>query len=94
MKNLFATFFCWWAFLHVIWMALTFILWGIADLDDNNPITVASELIYDYYAFDLFQMNGWVILSFAPAIWGTLRVTTGGWCILPWRKKWQLDSLQ
>ena len=93
MKNLFATFFCWWAFLHVIWMALTFILWGIVDVDDNSPITLTSEFIYDYYAFDLFQMNGWVILGFAPAVWATLRVTTGRWCILPWRKKWQVDSL-
>ena len=92
MKNLFATFFCWWAFFRHL-MVLTFILWGIVDLDDNIPITLTSEFIYDNYDFDLFQMNGWVILGFAPAVWATLRVTTGRWCILPWRKKWQLDSL-
>ena len=74
-------------------MVLTFILWGIIDIDDNSPITLTSEFIYDRYAFGLFQMNGWAILGFAPAVWATLRFTTGRWCILPWRKKWQLDSL-
>ena len=80
--------------MHVIWIVLTFMLWGVVDVDDNSLITLTSEFIYDYYAFDLFKMNGWVILGFAPAVWATLRVATGRWCILPWRKKWQLDSLQ
>ena len=70
-------------------MVLTFILWGIIDIDDNSLITLTSEFIYDCYAFGLFQMNGWAILGFAPAVWATLRVTTGRWCILPWRRKWR-----
>ena len=67
-------------------MVLTFILWGIVDVDDNSPITLASEFIYDYYALDLFHMNGWVILGFAPAVWVTLKFITRRWCILPWKK--------
>jgi hypothetical protein len=76
----------WWAFLHVVWILTTFILWGVLNISDDNPLTAMSETVYDIYAFGLFRMRGWLILGFSPAIWIALRLLTGSARILPWRR--------
>ena len=85
MRALLVNILAWWAFAHVLWIVTTFILWGIINISDENPLTDISETVYDIYAFGLFQMRGWLILGFSPAIWILLRLLTGSSRALPWR---------
>ena len=53
---------------------------------DENPLTPISESVYDFYAFGVFKMQGWLILGFAPLCWLINFFATGGTRILPWRQ--------
>ena len=85
MKRLLSGFLAWWAFLHLIWMASTFLLFGVLVISDDNPLQAIFEWLYDAYAFGVFQMRGWVILGFAPGCWLLNYVLTGTFRFLPWK---------
>lgn len=85
MKRLLSGVLAWWAFLHLIWMASTFLLFGVLVISDDNPLQAIFEWLYDAYAFGVFQMRGWVILGFAPGCWLLNYVLTGTFRFLPWK---------
>jgi len=85
LRRLLSGLLAWWAFLHVCWMAVTFLLWGVINISDENPLTPITETAYDFYAFGVFNMQGWVILGFAPLCWVINFVATGSSRALPWR---------
>jgi hypothetical protein len=72
----------WWAFLHAGLILDLTILWALG----ITPSTFAwfGAFVDAYSAF--FLMNGVLFLSFAPAVWVTLRLATGRSRILPWRE--------
>jgi hypothetical protein len=71
----------WWAFLHAGLLLDLTILWALG----ITPSTIAwFGAFVDAYS-DFFLMNGVLFLSFAPAVWFTLRLATGRSRILPWR---------
>ena len=84
MKQLFSGVLAWWAFLHVLWMASTFLLFSVLVISDDNPLLAMFEWLYDAYAFGVFEMRGWVILGFAPGCWLFNYIATGGFGFLPW----------
>jgi hypothetical protein len=86
MKGALSGLLAWWAFFHVSWMAVTFLLWGVINISDENSLTPISESVYDFYAFGVFKMQGWLILGFAPVCWLINFFLTGGTRILPWRQ--------
>lgn len=86
MKGALSGLLAWWAFFHVSWMAVTFLLWGVINISDENPLTPISESVYDFYAFGVFKMQGWLILGFAPLCWLINFFAMGGTRILPWRQ--------
>ena len=85
MRHLLSALLAWWAFLHISWMVLTFLLWGVLVIPDENPLAGISEWVYDVYAFGLFRMQGWVILGFAPFCWFINFFTMGSPRIIPWK---------
>ena len=85
MKQLLSTVLAWWAFLHVFWMASTFLLFGVLVISDDNPLQAVFEWLYDAYAFGIFKMQGWVILGFAPSCWLFNYVVTGSFRLRPWK---------
>ena len=85
MKRLLSEVLAWWAFLHLVWMASTFLLFGVLVISDDNPLQAMFEWLYDAYAFGVFHMQGWVILGFAPGCWLVNYVFTGSFRVLPWK---------
>ena len=94
MRYLLSGLLAWWAFLHISWMVLTFLLWGVLVIPDENPLARISEWVYDFYAFGLFRMQGWVILGFAPVCWLINFFSMGSLRIIPWKalEKRSLDT--
>jgi hypothetical protein len=86
MRQLLSGVLAWWALLHLSWMVITFLLWGVINISDENPLTVISESIYDVYAFGVFRMQWWLILGFAPLCWLLNFIVTGSPRILPWKR--------
>lgn len=80
MKTIFAILLSWWAFLHAARIILVLLLgaFGIAE-------PAWSQSFTEVYS-DLFLNNKMLFLSFSPAIWLLLWMTTGSPRILPWRK--------
>jgi len=71
----------WWAFLHVgLTLDLT-LLWTLGITPSAFPWFGAFVDAYSGF----FLMNGVLFLSFAPAVWITLRLVTGRSRMLPWR---------
>ena len=85
MKQLLSGVLAWWAFLHVLWMALTFLLFGVLVIAEDNPLQGIFEWLYDAYALGLFKMNGWAILGFAPSCWLYNYIVTGSFRLRPWK---------
>lgn len=91
-KSLVSGLLAWWAFLHVCWMLITFLLWGVIGISDENLLTMLSERIYDLYAFGVFKMQGWMILGFAPVCYFINFIATGSLRVLPWKGLAQAES--